>query len=101
MPPERPWPKDRCQRQRNTANDRKGSTVVYVQNVSEDSAPDPDAQSDEDETDYSDDLGSVERSGVGRWLSQGPPNGSRLSCGALKKKVSFNILCAPPASSAC
>jgi len=30
-----------------------------------------------------------------------PPNGSRLSCGALKKKVSFNILRAPPASSAC
>jgi len=29
------------------------------------------------------------------------PNGSRLSCGALKKKVSFNILRAPPASSAC
>jgi hypothetical protein len=29
------------------------------------------------------------------------PNGSRLSCGALKKKASFNILRAPPASSAC
>src|SRR5439155_14206813 len=28
------------------------------------------------------------------------PNESRLSCGALKKKVSFNILRAPPASSA-
>jgi len=46
-----------------------------------------------------------------RFLSQGflqvkdsryaPPNGVRLSCGALKKKVSFNILRAPPASSAC
>src|SRR6266550_7089103 len=31
----------------------------------------------------------------------GMPNGSRLSCGALKKKVSFNILRVPPASSAC
>jgi hypothetical protein len=30
-----------------------------------------------------------------------PSNGSRLSCGALKKDVSFNILRAPPASSAC
>jgi len=30
-----------------------------------------------------------------------PPNGPRLSCGALKKKVSFNILRAPSASSAC
>ena len=29
------------------------------------------------------------------------PNGPRLSCGALKKKVSFNILRAPAASSAC
>jgi len=29
------------------------------------------------------------------------PNGSRLSCGALKKESSFNILRAPPASSAC
>src|SRR6267143_2681159 len=29
------------------------------------------------------------------------PNGSRLSCGALEKESSFNILCAPPASSAC
>jgi len=29
------------------------------------------------------------------------PNESRLSCGALKKKVSFNILRAPAASSAC
>jgi len=29
------------------------------------------------------------------------PNGSRLSCGALKKKVSFNILRASSASSAC
>jgi len=32
-----------------------------------------------------------------RWLS----NGSRVSCGALKKKVSFNTLRAPPAASAC
>ena len=31
----------------------------------------------------------------------GPPNGSRLSCGALVKKQSYNILRAPPASSAC
>ena len=30
-----------------------------------------------------------------------PSNGSRLSCGALKKKVSFNILRASSASSAC
>src|SRR5882672_12851808 len=30
-----------------------------------------------------------------------PANGSRLSCGALKKKVSFSILRVPPASSAC
>jgi len=30
-----------------------------------------------------------------------PSNESRLSCGALKKKVSFNILRAPSASSAC
>src|SRR6266487_419650 len=29
------------------------------------------------------------------------PNGSRLSCGALKKESSFNILRAPTASSAC
>jgi len=33
--------------------------------------------------------------------ARGVPNGSRLSCGALKKKGSFNILRAPPASSAC
>src|SRR6267143_4254168 len=32
--------------------------------------------------------------------AQVPPNGSRLSCGALKKN-SFPNLCAPPASSAC
>jgi hypothetical protein len=30
-----------------------------------------------------------------------PPNGSRLSCGALVTESSFNILRAPPASSAC
>jgi hypothetical protein len=30
-----------------------------------------------------------------------PPNGSRLSCCALVKKQSYNILRAPPASSAC
>jgi hypothetical protein len=30
-----------------------------------------------------------------------PPNGPRLSCGALVKESSFNILRAPSASSAC
>src|SRR5258705_6534986 len=34
------------------------------------------------------------------WCSEQPPNGSRLSCGALKKD-SFHNLRAPPASSAC
>src|SRR5438445_13803687 len=37
----------------------------------------------------------------GHKLPLGKSNGVRLSCGALKKKVSFNILRAPPASSAC
>jgi len=37
---------------------------------------------------------------IGLWWDA-QPNGSRLSCGALKKKVSFNILRAPPASTAC
>jgi len=35
------------------------------------------------------------------WMHVAPSNGSRLSCGALKKESSFNILRAPPASSAC
>src|SRR3989442_1537487 len=36
----------------------------------------------------------------GLWGGSAPPNGSRLSCGALKKD-SFHNLRAPPASSAC
>src|SRR5947209_13989631 len=38
---------------------------------------------------------------VWQFLTTSQPNGSRLSCGALKKESSFNILRAPPASSAC
>src|SRR5437667_5754454 len=44
-----------------------------------------------------DDLGHEWRLPAG-WR---PPNGSRLSCGALVKEESVNILRAPPASSAC
>ncbi len=42
-----------------------------------------------------------EITGTGASKAVLPPNGSRLSCGALVKESSFNILRAPPASSAC
>src|SRR5882672_7337718 len=45
------------------------------------------------------------RSSLQEWLGHSKqltlPHGSRLSCGALVKKQSLNILRAPPASSAC
>ncbi len=43
---------------------------------------------------------STTRMGTGRLPGNAPPNGARSSCGALKKKGSFHILRAPPASSA-
>src|SRR3989442_6599090 len=45
--------------------------------------------------------GAVRCESYPSYRGQVRPNGSRLSCGALKKKSSFHILRAPSASSAC